>query len=99
MCDLPPKTLYSMFQYIRDVVQPDALFWTGDNSPHSIWNNTAEEVIDSTANITKMMNTVFQGSKITVYPIEGNHDVWPSNQQDFSKAYGSHYVLEYSKIW
>ena len=69
LCDLPPKTLNLMFEYIRDVIKPDVLFWTGDNSPHSIWDNTAEEVIDSTGNITKMMRAVFDGTNVTIYPI------------------------------
>jgi sphingomyelin phosphodiesterase len=99
MCDLPPKTLKSMFEYIKDTIKPDALLWTGDNSPHSIWDNTPEEVIDSTGNITTMMADVFRGTPITVFPLQGNHDVWPSNNQDFSKPYGSEYVLEYSKMW
>ena len=45
-----------MFEYIRDEIKPDIIVWTGDNSPHSIWDNTAEEVIDATANITLMLN-------------------------------------------
>jgi len=88
-----------MFDFIRDTIKPDVLFWTGDNSPHSIWDNTPEEVISSTANVTNLMFDSFRGSQITVYPVEGNHDMWPSNDQDFSKPRTSPYILEYSNMW
>jgi len=58
-----------MFKYIKESVNPDILFWTGDNSPHSIWANTPEEVISSTSNITKMMRKAFFGTNITVFPL------------------------------
>lgn len=48
-----------MFQYISDEIKPDVLFWTGDNSPHNIWENSVEEVIDSTLNITMMIKKYF----------------------------------------
>ena len=33
-CDIPLVTVTNTLEYIRDVVKPDVLFWTGDNSPH-----------------------------------------------------------------
>jgi hypothetical protein len=35
------------------------LFWTGDNSPHAIWENSEEEAVGSTRNITQMLLEVF----------------------------------------
>ncbi len=58
-----------MFIYIRDVIKPDVMFWTGDNSPHSIWENNEEEVIEATFNITLMMNEIFANTDITIIPI------------------------------
>lgn len=52
---MPPKTLKAMFVYIRDVVRPDVLFWTGDNSPHTIWKNDEAEVIAASYNISIMI--------------------------------------------
>ena len=46
-----------------------------------------------------MMVETFNGTNITVIPIEGNHDVWPSNMQDFSVPYGSPFVLDYAEMW
>jgi sphingomyelin phosphodiesterase len=44
-CDLPQHTFDSFIHYVKTVVQPDIVFWTGDNSPHDIWNNTETQVI------------------------------------------------------
>ena len=41
-----------MMEYIANEVQPDIIFWTGDNSSHNVWNNTTEEVIEYTKTIT-----------------------------------------------
>ena len=62
LCDLPEKTLKAMFDYIRDEVKPDIVFWTGDNSAHTVWDNTPEEVIESTANITKLLREAFDNT-------------------------------------
>ena len=44
-----------MLAFIKDEIKPDIFFWTGDNSPHDIWQNDNKEVIDSTVNITLMI--------------------------------------------
>jgi len=41
-CDLPEKTLQSFLNHVRDEVKPDFVVWTGDNSPHDTWKNTAD---------------------------------------------------------
>lgn len=58
-----------MFTYIRDVIKPDVMFWTGDNSPHSIWENNEEEVIEATLNMTLMIKEVLGDTNITIIPI------------------------------
>jgi hypothetical protein len=68
-----------MFVYIRDVIKPDVIFWTGDNSPHSIWENNEEEVIEAMYNMTLMIQGILGNSDITIIPIQGNHDYYPSN--------------------
>lgn len=52
LCDIPEWTLQTMFDHIRDVTKPDALFWTGDNSAHNVWSNTDIEVTNYTLHIT-----------------------------------------------
>lgn len=73
-----------MLQYIKEEIKPDMVVWTGDNSAHNVWDNTNEEVIEYTKNITDTIKGIFEGTDITVFPIQGNHDTWPINEQDFS---------------
>ena len=79
MCDTPEKVIRSFLKFVKSDIQPQLLFWTGDNAPHDIWRNTEEEAIASTANITKMMNEELAGMDTSYYPIQGNHDTWPCN--------------------
>jgi 3',5'-cyclic AMP phosphodiesterase CpdA len=79
MCDMPLQTLRLMAEYIRDTVKPDILVWTGDNTAHAIWDSNPKEVLESTTNITNMLNDVFKNTKVTIVPINGNHDVFPAN--------------------
>lgn len=42
-CDLPVKTFQSMLDYVtanEDLI-PDMVFWTGDSTPHDVWENTS----------------------------------------------------------
>ena len=98
-CDMPALTLQLMFDYIKEQIQPDIIVWTGDNSAHSVWNNTVEEVIESTKNITLMLQNTFNGTNATIIPIQGNHDLWPANDQDFSKPNGVSIILDYAQLW
>ena len=51
-CDIPPKTFQSMLEYIVNEIEPDIIFWTGDNSAHNIWENNSDEVIGYTLQTT-----------------------------------------------
>jgi len=83
-CDIPHNVLTSMLEYVKDEIKPDMFIWTGDNSAHNVWSNTNEEVIDYVVNITETIKEVFADTKITVFPIPGNHDTWPVNVQSFA---------------
>jgi hypothetical protein len=61
--------LTSMLEFAKDEIKPDALFWTGDNSAHNVWDNTQDEIVAYTVNITKTINEAFKDSKISVFPI------------------------------
>ena len=76
-CDTPRITLQSMLSFIKTDIKPDMFMWTGDNSAHNVWDNTAEEVTNYTLAITDEIKTYFADTNITVFPIAGNHDVWP----------------------
>ena len=55
LCDIPMKTFESMMNYIVEEVQPDIIFWTGDNSSHNTWNNTLEEITHYSELVTNMI--------------------------------------------
>jgi sphingomyelin phosphodiesterase len=98
-CDLPKKTLQSMLDHVKDIVKPDFFFWTGDNSPHNTWANTAEEVTNYTLEITKMVKDTFKDSEIKVYPCLGNHDTWPVNVEDFTTAGDNNIINSVGEGW
>lgn len=52
-CDLPHNTLVHMLNFVKNEIKPDMFIWTGDNSAHTVWKNTNEEVIEYTVNITE----------------------------------------------
>jgi sphingomyelin phosphodiesterase len=88
-----------MFKFIAEVVKPDVLIWTGDNSPHTIWDNDFEEVVSATANITKLIKNAFKNTKVTVIAAQGNHDSFPANNQEFTKNNSFAVLTNYSSMW
>jgi hypothetical protein len=60
---LPEVTIRSMLQYLKNSISPKPrlFFWTGDNAPHDMWESTAEEVILSTKNVTRMIKEELAG--------------------------------------
>lgn len=79
-CDIPVYTLQSMLDYIRDNLDIDMLFWTGDNSPHNIWYNTEPEVAGYVITVSQMLKDTLGDKNIAFFPIHGNHDTWVQEQ-------------------
>jgi hypothetical protein len=76
------------------------VFWTGDNSPHNIWKNDIEEVYSSMVRVTEMVKETFLDTDTAVYPCLGNHDFWPSNNQNFDIPEGENQlILKYGLLW
>ena len=75
------------------------IFWTGDNSPHNVWSNNENDVIQSTVNITKSLNSSFQNQQVSIFPIQGSFDHWPTNYQDFSYPNSNNPINTYSQGW
>jgi len=98
-CDIPVITLQSMLDHLRDEVKPDFLFWTGDNSPHNTWANTADEVVKYTKFITDALNETFKDEKVKIFPCMGNHDTWPVNVEDYSVEGGNDIIKQYRTFW
>jgi len=98
-CDLPHNTLVDFMQYVRDEIKPDMFIWTGDNSAHDVWKNSNPEVIEYVKNITDTLIEQFEGTNVTFFPIQGNHDTWPVNVQDFSDEGINVPLNTYMQIW
>ncbi len=96
LCDPPRNIVTAMFEFMRDEIQPDVLFWTGDMTPHNVWSNTAEEVAMYQYVISKEMQETF-GDKFMVYPLQGNHDTWPVNVQSFSEE--NEVITNLTTVW
>jgi sphingomyelin phosphodiesterase len=66
-CDPPVKTVNAVLDQIV-ALSPDIVFWTGDNSPHDIWDMTEDDVTNLTIKTTQMIKEKFEGTNITVVP-------------------------------
>jgi len=97
-CDIPKRTFESMLQYIKDNVKPDLILWTGDNTPHNVWDEKRSEVYPSTSSVTEIIKS-YIGSSIPVFPVAGNHDTYPLDQESFSKPYSNPYTQKYAELW
>lgn len=95
-CDTSPAALTKMFEFLRDEVKPDVLFWTGDMSAHSVWENSVEEVSDVNNVVMRQIQDMF-GEKLMVFPLQGNHDVWPVNVQSFNEP--NEIVQNLTHVW
>lgn len=76
-CDTPIGTVRHALKHIAEQ-HPKAEYWmwTGDISPHDIWNITRAEVLYQIRLTTDMFK---QYAKATVFPVIGNHEGIPVN--------------------
>lgn len=84
-CDLPPKTLESMFHFVRDMEDgPDLVLWTGDNVAHDIWNQTIHKNTEATIIITDFIKSHWP--EMPIFVSAGNHEFYPVNVEGFSES-------------
>lgn len=78
-CDLPVRTLENALNRIRSQ-HPNAEYWlwTGDISPHDIWNISKSEAASHVRLVTKMIREYSNG--LPVFPVIGNHEAHPVNR-------------------
>ena len=76
-CDTSNNTLTSFAQAAKKLA-PDFIIWTGDNAEHNCYNSSQEEVYFTTQTIKDTIEEAF-GKNITVYPVIGNHEVYPND--------------------
>lgn len=99
-CDLPEPVFLDMMHFIKENIKPEAIIWPGDNSVHSVWDNTEKQISKYTDEITERLKEFYpKESGVNVYPTIGNHDTWPVNNEDFSKADNSKPLIMYDEIW
>ena len=70
-CEIPPSVLYKKADKINELA-PDALFWTGDITPHDMWNQSLEHAIRYSDYLTNFMKENL--NDWATYVIDGNHD-------------------------
>jgi len=99
LCDAPPSVLDSMLDYIRDEIKPDLIFWTGDNPPHNVWEDDNAEVAINNIRITRRIQEKLKNTNISMFPIQGNHDTWPVNVQDFEEPYSHIQINSLAPLW
>lgn len=60
-----------MLDYIveDETFVPDMIFWTGDNSAHNVWDNTADESVAYTVKVSQMIKDAFDDKDVTIMPI------------------------------
>jgi sphingomyelin phosphodiesterase len=83
-CDLPPITAENMYVFVRDMPKdefPDFVLWTGDSTPHDVWNQTVEDNTRYTIEVTKYYNEHLPG--LPIVPSLGNHEFYPCNLMSF----------------
>lgn len=89
-----------MFEFVaknQESLKIDFITWTGDNSAHNIWSNSNEEITEYTINVTETMKQILPS--IDVFPIQGNHDTWPVNVQDFSEENANWAINHFKNSW
>jgi hypothetical protein len=77
-CDVPIRTLRNALNRIREQhSNAEYWLWTGDISPHDIWNITKAEAANHVRLVTKLVRTYSNG--LPVFPVIGNHEAHPVN--------------------
>ena len=81
-CDVPMDTVVTMGEYIKEEIKPDVIFWTGDTTPHNMFEEKHfHEKFEFFEVVTDFFNETFPD--VPIYPLLGNHDFEISNFQDF----------------
>ena len=91
-----------MFDFIgsnQDTLKTDFITWVGDNSAHNVWDNTNEEITRYTVNITETLKDSLKNTNIDIFPIQGNHDTWPVNVEDFSQPNSNYAINHFVDSW
>jgi len=93
------ETFGTLLDYVTETIKPDLMFWTGDNTAHNVWDNTADETTIYTITVTNMVKMAFEEKNITVLPIQGNHDTWVEEIEDFEAPNFNYEINHFKEYW
>ncbi|RWS25560.1 sphingomyelin phosphodiesterase-like protein [Leptotrombidium deliense] len=77
-CDNPAHTIDAALSYVSESEQFDYVMYTGDISPHRIWNISRSEVMNNARYVTNLFAKYFPNTKF-FFPVVGNHESVPVN--------------------
>lgn len=76
-CDSNRNILHSLVMAVS-AMKPDFLFWTGDNPPHDIWEQSREENLNASKLVADELLQAM--GNVPVYAAIGNHESFPTDQ-------------------
>ena len=97
VCDIPPQTMNSMFDFIRDELKPDAAFWLGDSIAHHLDSLTEEDNINSMVKVSRQVQKAFKD--IPLWAAIGNHDTYPQDLFEGKVPRQNKAINEWIKSW
>ena len=97
-CNAPPELFNSMFDFIEEQqIQYDMVFWLGDNPGHAYYAYKREDVLNSVQIVADIIRKRVK-EHIPVYPVIGNHDIFPMNEELFEEP-GEQNLIDIGEIF
>lgn len=78
-CDLPIQT-FELFLTELEKINLDLIIWTGDNTPHDVWQQSQTYNLNFTTMISEKLR---KHTNATVISAMGNHESYPVNVYDY----------------
>jgi sphingomyelin phosphodiesterase len=91
-CDVPWDLYMHFNSHISDI-DPDLIFWLGDNVPHSSWDGVTDLFLENKLVTSELMKKY--NKKGVVFPVYGNHEAVMTDLYD---AYGGKYKEMYDQM-
>ena len=84
------------FKYLKSMEeQPEMIFWTGDSTPHDIWNQSISKNAEYSIKVSEFLQDHLPN--VPVFPTPGNHEFFPVNVMNFDGK--DPVLLKISEIW
>lgn len=96
-CDAPHKLVYETFNWIKNNIDIQVIFWTGDNVNHHDFFQSTSSNLQLISNLTNEIKLHFP--KAILIPVIGNHDMYPIDQFNSDLEIYKFTLYELSKIW